>query len=59
LPLAETLQVAKVRRNTYELVEFLHDILKVRDFPWAEFPHIASSTVRRAFAGLTVILQSG
>jgi len=28
-----------VRRNTYELVEFLHDVLKVREFPWAEFPH--------------------
>jgi L-lactate dehydrogenase complex protein LldE len=40
LPLAETVEVAKVRRNTYELVEFLHDIVGVRDFPWAEFPHI-------------------
>ena len=29
----------KVRRSTYELVEFLHDVLKVREFPWAEFPH--------------------
>ena len=29
----------KVRRSTYELVEFLHDVLKVRKFPWAEFPH--------------------
>ena len=28
-----------MRRNTYELVEFLHDVLKVDDFPWAEFPH--------------------
>jgi L-lactate dehydrogenase complex protein LldE len=28
-----------VRRNTYELVEFLHDVLNVREFPWAEFPH--------------------
>jgi L-lactate dehydrogenase complex protein LldE len=32
-------QVAAVRRNTFELVEFLHDVLQVRDFPWAEFPH--------------------
>lgn len=29
----------KVRSNTYELVEFLYDVLKVREFPWAEFPH--------------------
>ena len=32
-------EVQEVRANTYELVEFLHDILKVEDFPWAEFPH--------------------
>jgi L-lactate dehydrogenase complex protein LldE len=31
--------VTKVRRNTWDLVSFLHDVLKVRDFPWAEFPH--------------------
>jgi L-lactate dehydrogenase complex protein LldE len=35
----QTSAVEKVRRNTYELVEFLHDVLKVREFPWAEFPH--------------------
>lgn len=29
----------KVRASTFELVEFLHDILQVRQFPWAEFPH--------------------
>ena len=28
-----------MRRNTRELVEFLHDVLEVRAFPWAEFPH--------------------
>ena len=28
-----------MQSNTYELTEFLHDILKVRDFPWASFPH--------------------
>lgn len=32
-------RVVKVRRSTFELVEFLHDVLKVRAFPWAEFPH--------------------
>jgi L-lactate dehydrogenase complex protein LldE len=35
----QTADVKKVRANTYELVEFLHDVLKVREFPWAEFPH--------------------
>ena len=29
----------KVRASAYELVEFLHDVLEVREFPWAEFPH--------------------
>ena len=37
--IAQTAVVAKVRRSTYELVEFIHDVLKVREFPWAEFPH--------------------
>jgi L-lactate dehydrogenase complex protein LldE len=31
--------VKLVRARTYELVEFLHDILKVDAFPWASFPH--------------------
>jgi L-lactate dehydrogenase complex protein LldE len=35
----QTDDVTHVRRHTYELVEFLHDILKVESFPWAEFPH--------------------
>ncbi len=35
----QTPEVAKVRRSTYELVEFVHDVLQARDFPWAEFPH--------------------
>ncbi|MGB8069457.1 MAG: (Fe-S)-binding protein, partial [Pseudolabrys sp.] len=35
----QTADAQKVRRNTYELVEFLHDVLKVQAFPWAEFPH--------------------
>ena len=25
--------------HTFELAEFLHDILKVSEFPWARFPH--------------------
>jgi L-lactate dehydrogenase complex protein LldE len=35
----QTDDVKRVRANTYELVEFLHDVLKVDAFPWAEFPH--------------------
>lgn len=35
----QTPAVAKVRRSTYELVEFVHDVLEVRAFPWAEFRH--------------------
>jgi len=31
--------VHAVRQRTFELVEFVHDILGVREFPWAEFPH--------------------
>jgi L-lactate dehydrogenase complex protein LldE len=37
--IAQTPEVAAVRRNTFELVEFLHDVVNVREFPWAEFPH--------------------
>jgi L-lactate dehydrogenase complex protein LldE len=37
--LEQTDDVKHVRQNTYELIEFLHDILKVDSFPWAEFPH--------------------
>jgi L-lactate dehydrogenase complex protein LldE len=35
----QTAEVKEVRTRTYELVEFLHDILKVDAFPWARFPH--------------------
>jgi L-lactate dehydrogenase complex protein LldE len=47
----QTPDVAAVRRNTFELVEFLHDVLGAREFPWAEFPHkvglhIGCSTLR-------------
>jgi len=37
--LEQTEEVKHVRQHTYELVEFLHDVLKVESFPWAEFPH--------------------
>jgi L-lactate dehydrogenase complex protein LldE len=32
-------EVLKVRRNCHDLVDFVHDVLGVREFPWAEFPH--------------------
>jgi L-lactate dehydrogenase complex protein LldE len=35
----QTREVTEIRAHTYELVEFLHDILKVEAFPWARFPH--------------------
>jgi L-lactate dehydrogenase complex protein LldE len=35
----QTDEVRQVRARTYELVEFLHDVLKVTAFPWAKFPH--------------------
>lgn len=37
--LEQTEDVKHVRQHTYELVEFLHDVLEVESFPWAEFPH--------------------
>jgi L-lactate dehydrogenase complex protein LldE len=41
----------QIRSHTFELVEFLHDVLQVREFPWAKFPHkvgihIGCSTLR-------------
>jgi L-lactate dehydrogenase complex protein LldE len=35
----QTPEVRKVRRSTYELVEFVHDVLGAREFPWARFEH--------------------
>lgn len=35
----QTDEVREVRARTFELTEFLHDILKVEEFPWATFPH--------------------
>ena len=35
----QTAAVKHVRENTFELVEYLHDVLKVEAFPWAKFPH--------------------
>ncbi|MBV7532960.1 (Fe-S)-binding protein [Chitinophaga sp. sic0106] len=38
----QTTAVREVRTRTYELVEFLYDILKVEAFPWAYFRYKAS-----------------
>jgi L-lactate dehydrogenase complex protein LldE len=38
----QTPEVIAVRNRTFELVEFLHDILQAGAFPWAEFPHKVS-----------------
>lgn len=35
----QTDEVTHVRRHTFELVDFLHDVLRVKAFPWASFPH--------------------
>ncbi len=35
----QTDEVRKVRAGAYELVEFLHDVVGAREFPWAEFPY--------------------
>ena len=35
----QTEEVRAVRKRTFEIVEFLHDVLKVEAFPWAHFPH--------------------
>ncbi len=35
----QTPEVSHIRANTYELVEYLHDVLKVEGFPWTSFPH--------------------
>jgi L-lactate dehydrogenase complex protein LldE len=37
--LEQTPQTRMVRAATRELIEFLHDDLKVEAFPWAAFPH--------------------
>ena len=38
----QTETVQAVRARTFDLVEFLHDILHIEAFPWAEFPHRVS-----------------
>src|SRR5215203_1927696 len=35
----QTAEVVNVRASTFELTEFLHDVVKVAAFPWATFEH--------------------
>jgi L-lactate dehydrogenase complex protein LldE len=35
----QTDEVRQVRARTFELVEFLHDVVKPQALPWARFPH--------------------
>jgi L-lactate dehydrogenase complex protein LldE len=51
----DSLQKDNLIRNTYDLVEFLHDVLKVREFPWATFEHkVAFHTSCSAIRGLNM-----
>jgi L-lactate dehydrogenase complex protein LldE len=55
----QTDDVTHVRKHTYELVEFLHDILQVESFPWAEFPHtVAIHNSCSAIRGLGIAKPS-
>lgn len=35
----QTDEVKRLRSNVFDIVEFLHDVLQVRELPWAHFPH--------------------
>ncbi|MGU3662669.1 (Fe-S)-binding protein [Methylobacterium sp. A49B] len=49
----QTDEVRHVRASTYELVEFLHDVLEVESLPWARFPHkVAYHTNCNALRGI-------
>lgn len=51
--------VKEVRSRSFELIEFLHDILKVEAFPWAEFPHkVALHNNCNALRGLNIASMS-
>lgn len=55
----QTPEVKNIRENTYELVEFLSDVLKVKDFPWAQFNHkIAIHNSCSAIRGLHLASRS-
>ena len=49
----------KVSASVYDLVEFLHDILKVSEFPWAKFEHkVALHTSCSGIRGLGLASMS-
>lgn len=35
----QTAEVKRLRQSTFDIVEFLHDVLQVKSLPWASFPH--------------------
>ncbi|MCM1093583.1 MAG: (Fe-S)-binding protein [Bacteroides sp.] len=35
----QTPEVKHIRETSHDLVEFLHDIIQVKELPWAKFPH--------------------
>jgi L-lactate dehydrogenase complex protein LldE len=52
---ADSPEKENLSRNTYDLVEFLHDVLKVREFPWATFEHkVAFHTSCSSIRGLNM-----
>src|ERR1700723_42013 len=56
---ADSPEKQKLIRNTYDLVEFLHDVLKIRDFPWTKFEHkVALHTSCSAIRGLEMASMS-
>ena len=49
----------KISASVYDLVEFLHDVLQVREFPWAKFKHkVALHTSCSAIRGLGMASMS-
>ena len=58
-PRADSTEKQNLVRNTYDLVEFLHDVLKIREFPWATFEHkVALHTSCSAIRGLNMASMS-
>jgi L-lactate dehydrogenase complex protein LldE len=48
-----TVERENVRSHTYDIVEFLHDVMQVKEFPWAEFGHkVALHTSCSAIRGI-------
>ena len=55
----QTDQVKHVRSRVYELVEFIHDVLRITSFPWADFPHsVAIHNSCSAIRGLGIAKPS-